>query len=115
MIISIRSIRNVAVAILLASAVVGVQRHVFAASCQSWTGDWDFIDLYSCGPYLYDTDAIPDMHGIANSYATSYAWGDGVYCDPYWYSRLGSLEDPAYYDSAWPTCPGTDCGSSCSW
>ncbi|HVX91318.1 MAG TPA: hypothetical protein VHC20_06910 [Candidatus Paceibacterota bacterium] len=107
--VSSRIVRNAAFVVLLVVAAVGVQRKVFAASCSSWTGTWDFINLYSCGEYVYDSDALPDMHNIADYYASAYNWGGGVYHDPYWYARLGSFEDPAYYDSAWPVCPNSWC------
>jgi hypothetical protein len=107
--VSLRTVRNLAFGVLLITAAVGVQRKVFAASCSSWDGSWDFINLYSCGEYMYEYEALSDMNGIAGSYATDYQWGGGVYQDPYWYARLGSFEEPAYYDSAWPVCPNYWC------
>ena len=97
-----RVIRNIAFATLLATAAFGIQRRVFAASCASISGGWDFVSLSGCGPYSgASSSAVSDMRGIAASYVTGYNWGSGVYSDPYWWARVGSFEDPAYYDSYW--------------
>lgn len=107
--VTTRFVRNLAFALLLATAAVGVQKKVFAASCSSWSGYWDWISLSSCGEYMYDNVALSDMHGIAGDYARNYNWGGGVYQQPYWWARLGSYEAPAYYDSVWPVCPNSWC------
>ena len=88
--LDIRRIRNLAFIAMLAVVAVAAEKKLFAASCGSWSGGYDFIHLYSCGEYVYDNDAIPDMRSIANGIVINYSYGDGVYCDPYWWARLGS-------------------------
>lgn len=100
-----KMIRNAAFGILLVVANIGAARNVFAASCENIDSSYQYANVYNCGPYDYENDALPDMRAKAGAYVQAYNWGDGVYQDPYWWSRITPFDAPGYYDSAWPVCP----------
>ena len=93
--LSVRTVRNLAFGVLVAVALVGAQKRVFASGCQDVYGTM-YLNLVYCGPYTYEGEAISSMQSIAEGAC----WGHAYY---YWHVRVGDFGGDAYYDSMW-TC-----------
>jgi hypothetical protein len=97
---SIKAIRNIALALLLVAATIGVQKKVFATSCSSAYFTGGGVQMTYCGPYIYESsEAINDMGVTAEGICGSYL--PNTHASLYWWQRVTGDDQDAYYDSGW--------------